>query len=224
MPKKTFDNLKKEKKAKIIQGLLREFTLHNYDDASISAAVKHLKISKGSIYQYFDDKKDVFFFLIQHCSEIKSGFIREIDREDYPDFWSYFRSLYSYGFDMLLKYPQESAFLHLLTDNVNTPSLQDLFSQMKKQTLDEIEQWVKIEVEQGNFRNDLSTRELAYYLYNISSNLVDAIKTFHNIDIKENIKSSKPVYGTNGKTDFMKVVDSNIQFLKQAMNTKQQTK
>lgn len=220
MPKETFFNLKKEKRDKVIQGLLEEFTYHNFDDASLSAAVKKIGIAKGSIYQYFEDKKDVFFFLIEHCGEIKKEFLKDINREDYEDFWTYFRAVYDYGYDMLENYPLESAFLHLLIDNMNSPSLEGIFSMMKKQAVDQMIIWVKPEVEQGHFRNDISIRELSFYLYTVSSSIIDYLKEFQDLDIKEKAKQKEPVYGKNntGKPKFMAAVDANIAFLKQAMN------
>ena len=60
MPKDTFYNLPDEKRALIEDVAMREFATCGYDKASISRIVDTCGISKGSFYQYFLDKKDLF--------------------------------------------------------------------------------------------------------------------------------------------------------------------
>ncbi|MEM7106697.1 MAG: TetR/AcrR family transcriptional regulator [Bacteroidota bacterium] len=65
MPKTTFINLKSDKRNLIVQSGLKEFADHSYAEASISRLVKNIGIAKGSMYQYFDDKSDLYTYLIQ---------------------------------------------------------------------------------------------------------------------------------------------------------------
>ncbi|MEM6524884.1 MAG: TetR/AcrR family transcriptional regulator [Bacteroidota bacterium] len=65
MPKSTFANLKSEKRTLIIESGLNEFSDHSYAEASVSRMVKNLGIAKGSIYQYFNDKSDLYAYLIE---------------------------------------------------------------------------------------------------------------------------------------------------------------
>lgn len=64
MPLQTFYNLPETKKKRIISGAMREFSDKSLDEASISNIVKNADISRGSFYQYFEDKKDLYFYLI----------------------------------------------------------------------------------------------------------------------------------------------------------------
>lgn len=64
MPTQTFFNLSEEKKKRLIAGAMKEFSTKSLNDASISNIVKNAKISRGSFYQYFEDKKDLYFYLI----------------------------------------------------------------------------------------------------------------------------------------------------------------
>ncbi|EXJ23510.1 Transcriptional regulator, TetR family [Alkalibacterium sp. AK22] len=64
MPSQTFFNLSEEKKERLIAGAMKEFSAKSLNDASISNIVKNSKISRGSFYQYFEDKKDLYFYLI----------------------------------------------------------------------------------------------------------------------------------------------------------------
>lgn len=64
MPTQTFFNLPEDKKKRLIAGAMKEFSEKSLNEASISNIVKNAKISRGSFYQYFEDKKDLYFFLI----------------------------------------------------------------------------------------------------------------------------------------------------------------
>ncbi|MBM7655369.1 TetR/AcrR family transcriptional regulator [Neobacillus cucumis] len=64
MPKVTFINLPDEKKQTLIVAMKKEFSRVPLYDASISNIIKSANIPRGSFYQYFDDKEDAFFFLL----------------------------------------------------------------------------------------------------------------------------------------------------------------
>lgn len=64
LPTQTFFNLPEQKKQRLIAGAMKEFTERSLNEASISNIVKNAEISRGSFYQYFEDKKDLYFFLI----------------------------------------------------------------------------------------------------------------------------------------------------------------
>jgi AcrR family transcriptional regulator len=64
LPKITFINLPEEKKQTLIAAMRKEFSRVPLYDASISNIVKSANIPRGSFYQYFEDKEDAFFFLL----------------------------------------------------------------------------------------------------------------------------------------------------------------
>lgn len=64
VPSKTFYNLSETKRERIIAGAMKEFSDKSFNDVSISSIVKNSNISRGSFYQYFEDKKDLYFYLI----------------------------------------------------------------------------------------------------------------------------------------------------------------
>lgn len=59
MIKKTFYNLPEEKRQRIIDAIVKEFSNSATEKVSINRIVKAANISRGSFYQYFDDKVDL---------------------------------------------------------------------------------------------------------------------------------------------------------------------
>lgn len=56
----TFYRLPKEKRDRILLAARREFIDHIYEKSSINRILENAKVPKGSFYQYFDDKSDLF--------------------------------------------------------------------------------------------------------------------------------------------------------------------
>jgi AcrR family transcriptional regulator len=64
MPKKEFFNLDISKQQIIVDAARKEFTSMLYEDASINMIVKEANISRGSFYCYFENKKDIYLYIM----------------------------------------------------------------------------------------------------------------------------------------------------------------
>ncbi|WP_027824921.1 TetR/AcrR family transcriptional regulator [Lactobacillus psittaci] len=63
MVKSTFENLKQEKKARITQALLKEFSNHPLADTQVARIVADSEIARGAFYKYFDDLEDAYKYV-----------------------------------------------------------------------------------------------------------------------------------------------------------------
>lgn len=83
LPKQTFFNLSEEKKQVLIQSAEREFSHVPLFEASISNIVKAAGIPRGSFYQYFEGKEDIYFYLLnQLMQQRKDNFIAFLQQRD----------------------------------------------------------------------------------------------------------------------------------------------
>ncbi|MCA9962527.1 MAG: TetR/AcrR family transcriptional regulator, partial [Anaerolineales bacterium] len=73
----TFFNLPAEKQAAILALAIEEFAEHTYKTASISRIVARAGIAKGSFYQYFADKKDLYLYLLEMITQEKTQFFQQ---------------------------------------------------------------------------------------------------------------------------------------------------
>lgn len=74
MPTERFLNLPEEKKKRIIQASITEFARVPFEEVSINRIIQEADISRGSFYQYFEDKQDLRVFLLggfRTCLESK---------------------------------------------------------------------------------------------------------------------------------------------------------
>ena len=84
MPKPTFANLPAAKRQAIIAIAIDEFAAHPYAVASVSRIVERAGIAKGSLYQYFENKQDLFLFLLDYAAQTQLQLLRELTPPD-PD-------------------------------------------------------------------------------------------------------------------------------------------
>ena len=77
MPNQTFFNLPDKKRKAITDLATAEFAKNDYQNASITKIVKQAKIAKGSFYQYFEDKKELYLYLLDFASKEKIAFMQQ---------------------------------------------------------------------------------------------------------------------------------------------------
>lgn len=76
MPKQTFFNLPEQKRKTLVEAAEKEFTRVPLFEASVANIIKMANIPRGSFYQYFTDKEDLYFYILdQKLKEGREDFI-----------------------------------------------------------------------------------------------------------------------------------------------------
>lgn len=70
MPKDTFFNLPSEKQEKIMRAAIHEFSKHGFEKGNVGDIAKSAAVAKGSMYQYFEDKKELFLYSVRWSLEL----------------------------------------------------------------------------------------------------------------------------------------------------------
>ncbi|MCL1808563.1 MAG: TetR/AcrR family transcriptional regulator [Clostridiales bacterium] len=114
MPKATFYNLKEEKQERILRSAIAEFNAHGFAGANVAAIAKNAEVAKGSMYQYFKDKTELFV----HCVAWATGILMEKAGQqaafENTDIFDYF----SKDIAMRIKLVHEERELTLFTQDV----------------------------------------------------------------------------------------------------------
>lgn len=77
MIKRTFYNLPAEKRKKIIDVTRKEFQKGHKKKITINSVIKNAGISRGSFYQYFDDKLDLVELMTNDMMDKMTEFIKD---------------------------------------------------------------------------------------------------------------------------------------------------
>jgi AcrR family transcriptional regulator len=194
MPLQTFINLKEERKQEILNVAFEEFALHEYKVASISNIVKKLNIAKGSIYRYFENKKDLYFYLIQVASEMRFSDIDNLFENPENDLFESITENFSRKIMFDMQNPLISGFLYNLIQEKNNEEIGNIQLQTKKRIVNLVITILQPYVKAGKIRKDINVFDLAYLITNIQWGMYDYLELKYNVDFRENVKLKKPVF------------------------------
>jgi len=107
MPKQTFLNLPEEKRGLIVNAAIDEFAEYGLENGSTNRIVANSGISKGSFYQYFEDKHDVFMYLLSVLEQEKTKYFNGMrPPSTNMDTFQYFRWVIKEGMKFNSAYPR----------------------------------------------------------------------------------------------------------------------
>jgi AcrR family transcriptional regulator len=70
MPKDTFFNLNGEKREKVMRAAVGEFTARGFEKGNVGEIAKRAGVAKGSMYQYFENKRELFMYAVHWAVEL----------------------------------------------------------------------------------------------------------------------------------------------------------
>ena len=83
MCKETFLRLPEEKRDRILNAAWDEFTTVSFAKASVNRIIQAAGIPRGSFYQYFEDKSDLFHYLMKQIhDQLTEGYQQVLARAD----------------------------------------------------------------------------------------------------------------------------------------------
>lgn len=163
MPNQTFFNLPDEKRQQILQVALDEFAENDFDNASISRIVARAGIAKGSFYQYFADKDDLYAYVLGLLAQTKTEFLSL----DHPDpqhigIFAYLRWTIEVGLTFALAHPQLTQIGLRAINARKFPTAFD--AQVRDATLLFYQQLVEVGKQQGDIAPEIDS-ELAAVIF-----------------------------------------------------------
>lgn len=105
-----FYSLEQEKRERIINAALKEFAKNGYEKASTNGIIKEAEISKGSLFNYFNSKRELYLFLFDYVVEVIDKIYDEVDWNE-TDIFKRMREIGLIKLKIMKKFPQAFDFL-----------------------------------------------------------------------------------------------------------------
>jgi TetR/AcrR family transcriptional regulator len=119
-----FFSMDEEKQQRILNAAISQFAHKGYEQASTNEIVKKAGISKGLLFHYFKNKKELYLFLHQHFTKVlMNEFFAELPLEN-RDIFVRLRSLMLLKSRLMQKYPGIFQFL-ISTHVESSPEVKD---------------------------------------------------------------------------------------------------
>lgn len=217
MPTQTFLNLSVEKRQQFERVALREFAHHTYDNASINRIIKEVGIARGSVYQYFANKLDLWLYLKEYAETVKMSYIQSVKRDNFADFWDYYKALYEAGVEFDLHATHCSQFLYRIGFTEQSEETRPYLNDWKTKANHLFTIWVDHEKELGTFSKNLSTESIVHVLITLSMSVATLMQQKFGIQFEVPNSEDKPVFAYH-KEALLKSIDEMITILKKGLS------
>lgn len=101
MPKQTFFNLEKDKQEKIFNVAITEFSRVPFHEASIANVIKNANISRGSFYQYFENKFDLFMYVLNKIRKATMSMTEKLMEGEKNDIFVISEKMFIYQLELV---------------------------------------------------------------------------------------------------------------------------
>lgn len=171
MPLQTFLNLPEDKRQKIIDCAVDEFAQHDYQSASVSRMVSQAGISKGSLYQYFSDKRDLYRYILELGIQKKAALMAE-SMQDSPNitFFETLNHLFKVMATFELQHPK-LAKIGYRAANGKSPLPEELVEMAKLSTRHYFANLIDKGIATGEIREDTNVEVTAFLFASALSEL-----------------------------------------------------
>jgi len=169
MPTATFHALDSERRDRLVREAVVEFSERSFAEASLSQIARRSRIAKGSFYQYFEDKLDLYRWLVtEEAPRHKRAFLAAQKRTG--DFWTDFEARIERGMAFLVEHPRFARLSAAAADPAATPAVRGLHEAICEAGIAEL----RAELARGIESGAIGNRDLDLDL-DVATRLVSAI-------------------------------------------------
>lgn len=194
MPLSTFFNLDIKRQNEILNVAFEEFALYPYEMASLSRIVKNLDIAKGSFYRYFENKLDLYLYLIDYATKLKADLVEKELKKPVNNIIDLFNEDFLLKLYFDLEYPIYSGFLYNVMQERYNEELGNIKLETKKKMMEDIKRILKAQQQEGSLKSNINLDVIAYTIVQIQIGIYDYLEIKYKINFRDNIMNKKPVF------------------------------
>lgn len=215
MPKETFLNLSDDKRERIINIALEEFAEYDYRTASLSRVVEKAGIAKGSMYQYFENKKDLYLYLVDFVSKKKLEYISKHLNGEFKDFFDMYKKIIFAGAKFGLDYPLYNQIGYNAFKEGSNEEIGSMSTKLLKMSQEYLKGYIAQAQQQGQIRKDIELDMISFIISRLSVDIGDFIADKYNFTYKEIITAKDKLPITDEQLEA--VMDDLIKFFRHGL-------
>ncbi len=178
MPKQTFFNLPESKRDTIIQIAMEEFAQNSYLNASITKIAERSGVAKGSMYQYFQDKKDLYKYMLELIGKKKIEYLKDCwGQQDKMGFIESIRMLYKRGLEFAIENPLMASIASNLIKEQHTEIREEILKENQNKSNSFFSDMIEKAKKNGEVAEEINTEMGARIIYHFNNILMDMLMT-----------------------------------------------
>ncbi|MEE8437206.1 MAG: TetR/AcrR family transcriptional regulator [Candidatus Neomarinimicrobiota bacterium] len=128
-----FDQLPAPKQKRIIDASIKEFSGNGYGSASLNKIVKAAGISKGSLFNYFNNKSSLFLFVYDIALKNVKQYLRAVrDETEAQPFFERLEKIMHAGVDFIKLHPRLARIYFRILYTSDSPHNQEILVELRK--------------------------------------------------------------------------------------------
>ena len=190
MPKTAFWKLPYEKQDHFIEISIREFSNQSYDNVSVKYISEKLGIAKGTLYKFFENKKELYLFLVEVATTKKyeaiDQFLKQTPQDDFSEI---LYQIYLSNTRFEINYPLMSRFLYCVYRENPHHELGNLPLLLKKQASNHYRAILHAQQQEGRIRSEIPLETLAFLVVQSNWGIRDYFLTHHPTMLNEQARN-----------------------------------
>lgn len=174
MPKETFFNLPEQKRLSIEKAAINEFVDYNFSSASINRIIEKCRIPKGSFYQYFEDKKDLYKHILKLITRKKIEYMSpEIANPENLDLFTLLRELYVAGLNFAKDNPRFVSIGNKFLTEKGSGIYEEVISENLATADNLFDLLLEKAVQKGEIRKDIDLKLVSHLISALNLSIID---------------------------------------------------
>lgn len=176
----TFRQLEGRKRQKIVSAALSEFANEGYAGASLNTIVKKIGISKGSLFNYFTDKRGLFMFVFEQALELVKGYLRRVrDETADEDLFTRIEKSLLAGVDFIRANPRVyKIYLRVLYES-GLPDRNVLIKSIRHLSIQYLTEFLDVAKSRGEISGEVDVKEAAFVMEAVLERFLQAYGLQH---------------------------------------------
>ena len=176
----TFLQLEGRKRQKIVSAALSEFANEGYAGASLNTIVKKIGISKGSLFNYFMDKRGLFMFVFEQALELVKNYLRSVrDETADEDLFTRIEKHLLAGVDFIRSNPRVyKIYLRVLYES-GLPDRNILMKSVRRLSIEYLTEFLDVAKSRGEVGPDIEVNEAAFVMEAVLEGFLQAYGVQH---------------------------------------------
>ncbi|OBK97140.1 TetR family transcriptional regulator [Mycobacterium asiaticum] len=173
MPTVTWARVDPARRAAVIEAAEAEFGAHGFSNGSLNVIARRAGVAKGSLFQYFADKRDLYAFIADVASQRVRGYVEGIiaELDSSRPFFDFLTDLLDAWVAYYAEHPRERALHAAATLEVDTDARISVRNVIHRHYLEVLRPLVTEAQRRGDLRADSDTDALLSLLLMIFPHL-----------------------------------------------------
>ena len=179
-----FETLSLEKRTRILNASISEFSKNEYESASMNSIVQEAKISKGALFNYFVNKSELYNYIYKIAVRKVKKYLKKVRDESVElPFENRLRLIVEKGIRFIKKNPKLSKMYFQLRFSGNSPNQTQILNELQKMSEQYLENILRTAILKKEINENINIKQSVFFLDTI---LNKYLNDYHRLNNTQN--------------------------------------